>query len=221
MRPLPSPLLVVTDRHQACRPLADVAAAAAAAGARWFWLRDRDLPAPERRQLAGRIAAIIHGAGGVLSVGDDIALAEEIGSLAVHMRDVAGAARARRQLGPSALIGLSAHRAAELREAGDAGADYATLSPIYATVSKPGYGPALGIETLRQAVADSPLPVVALGGLTPGTVPLAKAAGSAAVAVMGAIMRAPDPAEAIRKFLAVLGEDHLISDAAHRGGHPA
>jgi thiamine-phosphate pyrophosphorylase len=85
--------------------------------------------------------------------------------------------------------------------------DYATLSPIWATASKPGYGPALGIEGLAKAVVAVPeLPVYALGGVMPGRASACIEAGAAGVAVMGAVMGAPDPAAVVRVLLAELGE---------------
>ena len=53
-------------------------------------------------------------------------------------------------------------QAAAAAAAGE-GCDYATLSPIFVSASKPGYGPALGVGALR----DAPLPVYALGGVDP------------------------------------------------------
>ena len=62
-----------------------------------------------------------------------------------------------------------------------------TLSPIFASASKPGYGPALGLERLAEVAAVSPLPVIALGGIEDeGSVRACLDAGAAAVAVMGA-----------------------------------
>ena len=49
--------------------------------------------------------------------------------------------------------------------AAKAGADAVTLSPIFASASKPGYGPALGLERLGEVAAASPIPVIALGGI--------------------------------------------------------
>ena len=45
------PLLVISDRSQAVRPLAAIAEAVFAGGCRWFSLREKDLPAQERREL--------------------------------------------------------------------------------------------------------------------------------------------------------------------------
>jgi len=80
MTPLPSPLLLVTDRHQVCRLLDQVVTEAVSAGARWVWLCDRDLDAPARRRLAHRLAKILRSVGGVLSIGADVGLAAEIGT---------------------------------------------------------------------------------------------------------------------------------------------
>ncbi|KMO17976.1 thiamine monophosphate synthase, partial [Methylobacterium indicum] len=96
-------------------------------------------------------------------------------------------APARARLGRGALLGVSAHSLAEVRAAREAGADYVTLSPIFLTASKPGYGPALGLAALGEATAL--MPVVALGGLDPTTAPSCRAVGAAAVAVMGLVMK--------------------------------
>ena len=63
-----------------------------------------------------------------------------------------------RRLGP-----LAAEAAALIA----AGADYVTVSPVFLTDSKPGYGPALGLDGLAKAVAAAKGPVVALAGITP------------------------------------------------------
>ena len=189
-RSLPDRLVIVTDRHQAARPLVDVAEAAFAAGARWLWLRDRDLPAHQRRVLARDLADLASRYGGVLTVGADVALAADIGA-GVQVAAGDDVADARRRLGPAAWIGVSAHTHDELRRADEAGADYATLSPIFPSSSKPGYGPALGLEALREA-ASFELPVLALGGVSVATARSCVNAGAHGVAVMGAVMRDAD-----------------------------
>lgn len=74
------------------------------------------------------------------------------------------------------------------------GVDYVTLSPVFPTVSKPGYGPPLGAQELARLCGQVPgLAVVALGGVGPGRVRPCLAAGAAGVAVMGEVMRSADP----------------------------
>ncbi len=101
------------------------------------------------------------------------------------------------------LTGLSAHSLGDVRAATAAGLSYVTLSPIFPTASKPSYGPAIGLDGLREA-AEIGLPVVALGGVTPENAGACREAGAAGVAVMGGIMRARDPAAVTRGLLAAL-----------------
>ena len=52
------PLLVISDRIQARRPLTEIAAAAFRGGCRWFSLREKDLPAAERRALLADLVGL-------------------------------------------------------------------------------------------------------------------------------------------------------------------
>jgi thiamine-phosphate pyrophosphorylase len=120
----------------------------------------------------------------------------------VHLPAGGDVAAARRRLGTGALIGLSTHGVAEA--AGALGADYVTLSPIFLSPSKPGYGPALGLAALAEAQLRAPCPVVALGGVEACVIPDLVAAGAGGVAIMGSVMRAPNPADEVRTCLAAL-----------------
>jgi thiamine-phosphate pyrophosphorylase len=201
-RSLPGPLLVVTDRHGSARPLADTVAACLDGGARWIWFRERDLDGSERRRVGLRLRDLTRAAGARLTVGGDPDLAAELGADGVHL----GGDQhhridaARRRLGSDVLIGVSAHSVAEVARAAAQGSDYATLSPIYPSASKPGYGPALGPAGIRDAAASG-MPVVALGGVAAETLDACRAAGAAAVAVMGGLMCAADPAAETRRLI--------------------
>ncbi len=180
------PLLVLTDRSQTGgRPLLDVVRATVAGGARAVLLREKDLPGPERARLVAALRTALAGVDGVVLAASDAHLDAD----GVHLAagDPFPAPR-------PPIVGRSCHGADELREAAREGCTYATLSPIYASGSKPGYGPALG----PAALAAAPLPVFALGGVTPDNAPGCVAAGAAGVAVMGTVMRADDPAVGCR-----------------------
>src|SRR6185437_14790713 len=114
--PLPSRLLIVTDRHQAAAPLAGIVRDAIEAGARWVWLRDRDLPTAARRALAAELLAVTRPAGAKLMIGAgidvDLELAADVGADGVHLASDASAASiaaVRARLGAAAIIGISAH----------------------------------------------------------------------------------------------------------------
>jgi thiamine-phosphate pyrophosphorylase len=200
---LPSPpLLVISDRGQARRPLTEIAAAAFAGGCRWFSLREKDLPAAERRALLAELVALGRPFGATVGVHDDIDTALAAGAGAVHLPGGGDPAAARQRL-PDALIGVSAHTAAEAAAQLRAGADYVTLSPIFLTDSKPGYGPALGLDGLAQAAALTDAPILALAGITPANAASCLKAGAAGIAVMGEVMRAADPEATVRALVQV------------------
>ena len=100
------------------------------------------------------------------------------------------------------LVGRSCHGLDEVRQAEIEGVDYVTLSPVFETESKPGYGPPLGLGGLGRIVRQAHVPVYALGGIDLGRVAACRDAGAAGVAVQGAVARSPDPRETVAALLA-------------------
>jgi thiamine-phosphate pyrophosphorylase len=195
------PLLVISDRSQARRPLIDLAEAAFRAGCRWFSLREKDLPANERRRLLAQLVALGERFGATVTAHEDIEAVIAAGAHGVHLPGGVDPATARRRL-PKRLIGASTHSPAEAAALLRGGADYVTLSPIFQTDSKPGYGPALGLDALREAAAHGP--VIALAGIDEHNAASCIAAGAAGVAVMGEVMRSPDPESTVRALAAAI-----------------
>lgn len=201
---LPSPpLLVISDRSQTQRPLPEIAAAAFRAGCRWFSLREKDLPLSERIALLDELVVLGAKFGATVTVHEDIAAAVACGAGGVHLPGGGDPAAARREL-PHGLIGVSAHSAAEAAAQIEAGADYFTLSPIFLTQSKPGYGPAVGLDALAEAARLAAGPVVALGGVDAGNIAACLAAGAGGIAVMGEVMRAADPEATVRRLIVAM-----------------
>jgi thiamine-phosphate pyrophosphorylase len=198
---LPAPsLLVISDRHQARHPLKEIAEAVFAGGCRWFSLREKDLPRGQRCDLLAALVALGHRFGAVVTAHEDIEAAVAVGADGVHLPSGASPEAARARL-PEKLIGASAHGADEAAALLWAGADYVTVSPVFLTASKPGYGPALGLDALSRVVAQTPGPVIALGGVTDENARLCLAAGARGVAVMGEIMRSADPRATVECIL--------------------
>jgi thiamine-phosphate pyrophosphorylase len=128
------------------------------------------------------------------------------GADGVHLPGGADPAGARARM-PDALIGASAHSPAEAGALLRGGADYVTLSPIFLTDSKPGYGPALGIEALRAASAAGAGPVIALAGIDGTNAAECLAAGASGIAVMGEVMRSADPEATVRRLLGAIASE--------------
>src|SRR5262249_35337637 len=110
---------------------------------------------------------------------------------------------ARRLVGPDALVGVSTHDLAQLRQAILDGADYVGVGPVFASGTKDFAGLA-GLEYVRAAAAETSLPAFAIGGIGPGNVEMVVASGARRVAVSGSVARSDDPraaAAALRRAL--------------------
>jgi thiamine-phosphate pyrophosphorylase len=199
------PLLVITDRRRARRPLEEVAAALFEGGCRWLSLREKDLPAEERLALLRRLVALGRRWDATVGVHEDVAAARAAGAGAVHLPDRAMPAAARSRFDGALLVGISAHGSTRIAAAAAQGADYVTISPVFASASKPGYGPELGLATVMALSQGAALPVIALGGVDATNIGSVIAAGASGAAVMGAAMAAEDPAAVVSVMIARLG----------------
>jgi thiamine-phosphate pyrophosphorylase len=198
------PLLLVTDRHQARRPLAGIVAAAVAAGCRWVSLREKDLPDDEQVPLFRGLLPVAHKHGARLMLHGEAALAKLAGADGVHLPSGHDSGAARALLGPGKLIGVSIHTVTEAEGINPLTADYALAGPAFETPSKPGYGPEIGRKGLAEIASASRVPVLAIGGINTSRVGEVIAAGCAGVAVMGGIMRSADPAVETSALIATL-----------------
>lgn len=184
-------VILVTDRRRLPRgrDLVDTVAACVDAGLESVLLRELDLPAEERRGLVGALRAT-----GVTVV---TARTWFDGAAGVHLAATQTGLDAR----PAPFHGRSCHDGAEVRRAVGGGASYLTISPVAVTASKPGYGPSLGADGVRRAARlAGRVPVFALGGVDAGNAAAMVGAGAHGVAVMGAVMRADDPAAAFGRI---------------------
>jgi thiamine-phosphate pyrophosphorylase len=195
------PLLVITDRLSARKNLSQLVPEILQAGCRWLVVREKDLDTAALGDLAKEMVDLARPFDGCVMVNGDVDAAQFAGAAGVHLQSAAQVLPARQRLGANALIGVSTHSLEEAHAAAEAGADYITLSPVFLTDSKPGYGPALGVDTLAEICRQLDVPVVALAGITPATAASCLDAGAAAIAVMGTIMRSERPGAVVRDFL--------------------
>jgi thiamine-phosphate pyrophosphorylase len=200
------PLLLITDRTQAQKPLADVVTAALAAGCRWVSVREKDLPAADQIALAQQLLPIARHFGACLTLHGDRNIARVCGLDGVHLPANADAARARADMGVRKLVGSSIHTLNEAQALDPSVVDYAIAGPAYASASKPGYGPAVGGPGLRALATAASVPVIAVGGIEPRFVADVIASGAAGIAVMGGVMRARDPRAQVAALLRALAD---------------
>lgn len=202
---IPSPpLLLVSDRAQARRPLPEIVGAALAGGCRWVSLREKDLPDDEQIVLARILLPMVRKHGGKLMLHGEAALAKLAGADGVHLPSGSDATAARASFGADKLIGVSIHTMTEAEAIDPRAADYALAGPAFETPSKPGYGPEIGRRGLADITHACRVPVLAIGGINTARVGEVMAAGCAGVAVMGGVMRAADPAREMSALIATL-----------------
>lgn len=199
-------MLLITDRTLARGNLADVVASACSGGVRWVSLREKDLPEAEQIKLFASLRAVTAPFGAHLTLHGRPELALAAGADGVHLSGGGDAAAARALLGPNALIGLSTHTLAEAAAADPATLDYITASPVFLTRSKPGHGPALGLEGLAAFARASAVPVIALAGIDSTTAATCIGAGARGIAAMGGIMRADPANSAVISLIEAMAE---------------
>ena len=194
-------LLLVTDRHTTGgHDLLDVVVRALDAGLPAIQLRDKDLSGRALFALAERLRAATTRAGARLFVNDRIDVARAVGADGVQLGATSLPVEvARTLLPPGTLVGYSAHT---IDEVGTTTADFVLFGPVYDTPSKRAQGAPQGLGRLHDAVAAARVPVLAIGGIDASHRAAIRATGAHGVAVIRAILAAPDPAAATRSLLA-------------------
>jgi thiamine-phosphate pyrophosphorylase len=155
--------------------------------------------------LAAALVPAARASGALLLVNDrvDVALAAGADGVQLGRRSLLPA-DARLLLGDGPLVGVSVGTRAEVWDAAQGGADFVLAGSVYATASHPGRM-AMGPERLAE-LAVLGVPLVAIGGVTPGRVDAVRAAGAYGVAAIRAVWDADDPAEAVSRFLEALSD---------------
>ena len=199
-------LYAITDRYRcAPTPLADVVSELLDAGIAAIQLREKDLSGTELIELGRPIAELCRNYEAKLFVNTSTHIALEVGAAGVHLPEsAASVTEVKVQADNGLSVGCSVHSLAAAERRAAEGADFVTYSPIYPTTSKPGYGPAVGIDGLAKVVENVRLPVFALGGITPDRVRECLAAGVFGVAVMSGIMFPENAGQQARRYLDAL-----------------
>ncbi|KQV69693.1 hypothetical protein ASC64_07615 [Nocardioides sp. Root122] len=178
-------LVVLTDRAQLRlgRALVRTVRECADAGLSAVVVREHDLPMSARSALVEQLVSIP----GLTVISSRV---PDPSAQGLHCA-------AHQPVPSSGPWGRSCHSPAEVERAAGEGASWVTLSPYAVSASKPGHGPALP----PGAFAGHPVPVLALAGIDLRNAAAARVAGAHGVAVMGAVMRAADPASVVSRLL--------------------
>jgi thiamine-phosphate pyrophosphorylase len=188
-------LYLVTDRGLAGgRSTLDIVRSAVQGGVTCVQLREKDCSTLEFIEQAVTIKDFLKSQGVPLIINDrvDVALAVEADGVHLGQSDMP-LDIAKKIIGDSMIIGISAESLEDAIRAEEGGADYLGVSPIYATPTKTDTAPALGLEGLRAIRENVGIPLVGIGGLNRETAAAVIQNGGDGVAVVSAIVAAGDP----------------------------
>ena len=173
--------------------------AALAGGIAAVQYRDKSGDVARRHEQASELVALCRRYGAPLIVNDDLRLADLADADGVHLgRDDASLREARIILGKGKFVGASCYQSLDLALAAQAaGADYVAFGSFFASPTKPA-APRASVELLHAAAPAIRVPIVAIGGITPGNAPALIDAGADSLAVLSALFDAPDIRAAAR-----------------------
>ena len=197
-------LHVLTDVREG-RDVLEAVEATLSGGAPCIQVRVKHQTDREHLAFAQAVVDRCRAAGAFCIVNDRVDIALASGADGVHLgADDLPVAATRALAGGRLLVGGTARDPVTAQRLVDEGADYLGVGPVHATATKDGlpepFGPA-GLQRVAEAVT---VPVIAISGVTVERVPALRAAGAHGVAVVGAVSRSDDPAEATRRLLSAL-----------------
>lgn len=195
-------LYVITDqRISHGKSHFEVAEAALAGGATVIQFRDKEMVEAEAIEVCGKIYKLTKKKGVPFIVNDRIEVAKAVGADGVHLgQEDLPLGFARKVLGKDKIIGVSVKTVKQALKAVEKGVDYLGVGPIYPTATKSDVGKALGIVRLKEIKKVVNIPIVAIGGINEDNLEEVLNVGIDGVAVISAVVSAPDIIEATRRL---------------------
>ena len=185
--------------------LTDRVAAAVEGGVSLVQLRAKEMPGGLMLSLTDDLLRAIAGRAALL-VNERVDVAAIARVSGVQLGEQALPAPAsRRLLPPGSLVGRSVHAVDGAQQAVTDGADFLVVGTMFATGSHPGEEPA-GPALMRDVAVHCSLPLIGIGGITPGNVDDVVCAGASGVAVIRSILAANDPRSASEELRSALEE---------------
>jgi thiamine-phosphate diphosphorylase len=168
--------------------LADLVERAADAGIDLVQMRESDLAGDAATRWARRFVEIVKGTETRIIVNDRLDVALAAGAHGVHLKDGPVAIDRIRAAAPTGfVIGQSIHSPNGVVSTG---ADYLVFGTVFSTRSKPHLNELAGLEGLREAVRNAPVPVLCIGGVKRAY--LAAIAGTGAAGIAAVDLFLPD-----------------------------
>jgi len=185
--------VIVQEKFSGGRDLVEVARSAISGGATVIQLRDKESTDSRLLEKGLALRRLTRAEDVPLIINDRIDIALAVDAEGVHLgQDDLPVSSARQLLGPGKIIGVSTHSLEQARQARRQGADYIGVGPVFDTKTKENGVRPVGLELLRQVGGEIDLPWVAVGGINKSNVSEVISAGAKGVAVVTAVVSAPD-----------------------------
>ena len=187
---------------------AEVARELIEGGADILQVRAKQSSHAERVDIALKVVSAAFQYNVPVIINDDIEAAFETGADGVHLGQMDWAAIPRDEradrLANMRIVGRSTHSLEQALAAERDGVDYIGVGPVFPTATKPGAKP-VGIELVREVATHVKIPFFAIGGITLDNISQVLDAGATRVAVVSALLKAPDVTQAAAAFKKQLG----------------
>lgn len=176
-------------------------------GIKWVQLRMKDATEDEIISVGTEVRRLCNQYGATFIIDDHVELVHKLKADGVHLgKNDMPIIEARRILGNNVIIGGTANTFEDIASHYQATANYIGCGPFRFTTTKKGLSPTLGLEGYRSIMqkvkeAAIDIPVVAIGGITAEDIPGIMQTGISGIALSGAILRAENPIEEIKRIL--------------------
>jgi thiamine-phosphate pyrophosphorylase len=204
-------LYVITDEEIAGGlSHAEIARQAIAGGADVIQLRDKTCSSGDLLRIGRVIREITRKTGTLFIVNDRLDVALACSADGVHLGQDDLCPRIARQIAPPGfIVGVSVGTVDEAIQAEREGADYLALSPVFPTASKYDAGPGRGLGILQDMRRNVSIPIIAIGGINTENVKDVIAAGADGVAVISAVVGAPDVMKAAKELKGIIRKSKI------------
>jgi thiamine-phosphate pyrophosphorylase len=170
-------------------------------GAQMIQYRDKESSDRKFLEIASILQTICENRKIPFIINDRVDIAAYLKPDGVHLgQDDLPLKIARKILGQSKIIGISAENIEQAKEAEKHGADYVGIGPIFDTLTKKIEKP-VGLEIIKQAKKYLKIPFFPIGGINLENIDQIFHAGSKRVAVGSAVVSANDVKTATRNLL--------------------
>jgi thiamine-phosphate pyrophosphorylase len=177
----------------------------AAGGASLIQLREKSASPREFYEASLAAMNVARALGVRIIINDRVDIAVAVAADGVHLgQDDLPPDRARKLLGPRALIGFSTHNLKQALEADSTSADYIAFGPVFATSTKENPDPVVGLLSMAEIKRRVSKPIVAIGGITLERAESVLEAGADSLAVISDLYSTGGISERVAAFFAQL-----------------